>query len=95
VDDILDELNYLDGLRPRAIPVEGESSVLEQLMPQLSESERKVAAVFGGGAVLGIDALAESTGLGASDVAAALMMLELKKLVTKRADGAFEARSAG
>jgi len=95
VDDILDELNYLDGLRPRAIPVEGESSVLEQLMPQLSESERKVAAVFGGGAVLGIDALAESTGLGASDVAAALMMLELKKLVAKRADGAFEARSAG
>src|SRR5882672_2258452 len=36
VDDILNELNYLDGLRPKAIATEGAPSLLEQLMPQLS-----------------------------------------------------------
>jgi DNA processing protein len=95
VDDILNELNYLDGLRPRALTTEGESSVLEQLMPQLSETERKVAAAFSGGAMLGVDALTAATGLGASEVSAALMMLELKKIIIKRADGTFEARTHG
>jgi DNA processing protein len=92
VDDILNELNYLDGLRPRAITTEGETSVLEQLMPQLSEPEQKVAAAFSGGAMLNMDALTAATGLAPSEVSAALMGLELKKLVSKRADGTFEAR---
>lgn len=92
VDDILNELSYLDGLRPRAITIEGETSVLEQLMPQLSEVERKVVGAFGGGGLLGLEALTAATGLGAPVVAAALMGLELKKLVSKRADGTFEAR---
>ena len=92
VDDILSELNYLDGLRPRAITTEGESSVLEQLMPVLSEAEKKVAAAFAGGAMLGVDGLTAATGLGAAEVSAALMGLELKKLVGKRADGTFEFR---
>jgi len=93
VDDILNELNYLDGLRPKAITTEGESSVLEQLMPQLSEPERKVAAAFGGGSLLGIDALAAATGLSSPEVSVALMSLELKRVVSKRADGTFEARN--
>jgi DNA processing protein len=92
VDDILNELNYLDGLRPRAITAEGEPGLLEQLMPQLDAAEQKVIAVFRGGSILGIDALTTATGLGAPEVSAALMGLELKKLVLKRADGAFEAR---
>lgn len=92
VDDILSELNYLDGLRPRAIETEGEPSVMEQLLPQLAEPERRVWECFRGGAMLGIDALASATGLGASEISSALMMLELKKLVSKRADGSFEAR---
>ena len=93
VDDILNELNYLDGLRPQAITTEGQVSVLEQLLPQLNETERKVAAALGGGALLGVDALTAATGLGSPEVSAALMGLELKKLVSKRADGTFEARS--
>ena len=93
VDDILGELNYLDGLRPRAIETEGQGSLLEQLMPQLSAQEKQVVAAFGGGAILGVDGLAAATGLGAAEVSAALMMLELKKLVSKRADGSFEACS--
>ncbi len=95
VDDILNELNYLDGLRPRAITTEGETSVLEQLMPQLSETERKVAAAFSGGAMLGMDALIAATGLSSPAASATLMSLELKKVVTKRADGRFEARPSG
>jgi DNA processing protein len=93
VDDILNELNYLDGLRPKAIATEGESSVLEQLMPQLSEPERKVAAAFSGGSLLGIDALSAATGLSSPEVSVALMGLELKRVVSKRVDGTFEVRS--
>jgi DNA processing protein len=92
VDDILNELNYLDGLRPKAIAPEGEPSVLEQLLPQLEEKERRVFDCFQGGSMLGIDALASATGLAAHEISAALMMLELKKLVAKRADGTFEVR---
>lgn len=93
VDDILNELSYLDGLRPKAITTEGEPSVLEQLLPQLDEKERRVFDSFKGGAMLGIDALTTATALAPAEVSAALMMLELKKLVTKRADGTFEARA--
>jgi len=93
VDDILNELNYLDGLRPKAIATEGEPSVLEQLLPQLDEKERRVFECFKGGSLLGTDALTAATGLAAHEVSAALMMLELKKLVAKRADGTFEARA--
>ncbi len=93
VDDILNELNYLDGLRPQAIAREGELGLLEQLMPALNENERRVLEPFKGGSTLGIDALTALTGLAAHEVSSILMMLELKKLVQKRADGTFEARS--
>ncbi len=93
IDDILNELNYLDGLRPRAITTEGQPGLLEQLMPQLDATEQRVIAAFSGGGLLGVDALTAATGLGPPAVSAALMGLELKKLVLKRADGTFEARS--
>jgi len=94
IDDILNELNYLDGLRPQAITTEGQPGLLEQLMPQLDAAERRVIAAFSGGGLLGVDALTAATGLGSSEVSVALMGLELKKLVLKRADGTFEARSS-
>ena len=93
VDDILNELNYLDGLRPQAITTEGQPKLLEQLMPQLDETERRVVAAFAGGAILSIDALTTATGLSSPAVSAALMGLELKRLVLKRADGTFEAKA--
>ena len=92
VDDILNEMNYLDGLRPQAITTEGQPRLLEQLMPQLDATEKRVAAALAGGAILGIDALTTATGLSSPEVSAALMGLELKRLVLKRADGTFEAR---
>jgi DNA processing protein len=94
VDDILNELNYLDGLRPQVISTPGQASLLEQLMPQLDAAESRVMEAFRGGGLLGIDALTTATGLGSPEVSAALMGLELKKLVLKRADGTFEARSS-
>lgn len=94
VDDLLSELNYLQGFAPGKIPAAPDQpSVLEQLTAgALSDDERKVAECFRGGAILGIDAITAQTGLAAPAVSAALMLLELKKLVVKRADGTFEAR---
>lgn len=94
VDDVLSELNYLDGLHPRTAKLSNdEPDLLERFMPDLSEPEKKVAGCFEGGSILGVDALAAETGLTAAEISVALMGLELKRLVGKRADGAFEARS--
>ncbi len=95
VDDLLSELDYLKGFEPGKIPSAPEApSVLEQLTVALSDDERRVLECFRGGALLGIDALTAQTGLASPTVSAALMMLELKKLVSKRADGTFEAKSS-
>lgn len=91
VDDILSEMNYLDGMRPAAIPEKTEGG-RELAASNLTDGERAVLGVFAGGAMLGVDGVAEATSLGVADVSATLMMLELKRLVVKRADGAFEAR---
>ena len=92
VDDIVSELSYLNGLHPKIAALTDEPSLLEQLLPQLDASEQKVIKFFKGGALLGIDALTALTNFPTPLVAAALMSLELKKLVSKRADGTFEAR---
>lgn len=94
IDDLLSELNYLGGLRPQPIAEAGDQpSVLEQLLPQLTGDERQVIGLFAGGSILTVDALVSATGLATPQVSAALMMLELKRRVTKRADGTFEARA--
>ena len=92
VDDLLGELNYLDGMRPAAI-AEKPAHVAAGRPANLTEEEAKVFECFRGGAILAPDALAEQTGLAAAQLSATLMMLELKRLVAKRSDGAFEARA--
>ena len=92
VDDILSELNYLDGFRPAPIG-EKPADVAAGRPANLTADEAKVFECFRGGAILAPDALATNTGLNAAQLSATLMMLELKRLVAKRADGAFEARS--
>ena len=95
LDDLLGEMNYLKGFSPGKIPTDPAAPrLLEQLTAGLTEAEQRVAECFRGGALLGIDELAAQTGLAAHEVSATLMLLELKKLVTKRADGTFEARTA-
>jgi len=91
VDDILSELNYLDGLRPQPIPPK-EGSAAETSLANLNEAEAAVMEQFRGGAIVSLDTLAGQTGRQAAELSATLMMLELKHLIAKRADGAFEAR---
>jgi DNA processing protein len=91
VEDILDELNYLDGLKPLPIPGKPADTVAGR-PANLTDEEARVFETFRGGAILSPDALATHTGLTAAQLSATLMMLELKRLVVKRADGAFEAR---
>ncbi len=93
VDDVLAELNYLGGMRPSPIPAKTGTDAGAPTSTGLTEAEAAVMACFAGGAILGIDALASQTGKSASELSATLMMLELKRLVAKRADGAFEARA--
>jgi DNA processing protein len=95
VDDVLSELNYLDGLRPQPI---GERSAArlggaEGITASLGVEEAAVWACFNGGEIVSSDAVVARTGLPSANVSAALMMLELKRLIAKRSDGAFEARS--
>jgi DNA processing protein len=90
VDDILQELSYLDGFQPGAIPPKETAAGREG--PALSDDETRVLASFAGGAILTPDGIAELTGLSAAQLSSTLMMLELKRLVAKRSDGAFEAR---
>lgn len=98
VDDIIAELNYLDGLRPQPIPPKvSETETAPSPSPlaagALSATETAVLACFRGGALLTLDALAAQTGLPAAELSATLMLLELKHRLAKRADGTFEARS--
>src|SRR4051812_41333553 len=92
VDDLLNELSYLDGLRPQPIG-EKPAAVAAGRPANLTADEAKVFECFRGGAILTPDAIAGQTGLVAAQLSSTLMMLELKRLVAKRADGAFEARS--
>lgn len=93
VDDIVGELSYLDGLRPQPVTVPGQSNLLEQLLPALTDLEKRVLDCFRGGEALSLDALAAASGLGVAKVSSTVLLLELKRLVVKRADGTFEARS--
>jgi DNA processing protein len=112
VDDVLSELNYLDGFQPQRIPAKpGEGEVDEEGAggrslalaatersatgpgaAGLSEGEAAVLACFSGGGILSLDTIASQTGKSAAELSSTLMMLELKRRVAKRADGAFEAR---
>jgi DNA processing protein len=92
VDDLLGELNYLDGLRPGPIG-EKPADAASGRPVNLTTEEARVFECFRGGAILSPDAITAETGLSAAQLSATLMMLELKRLVVKRADGALEARA--
>jgi DNA processing protein len=92
VEDLLSELNYLGGLRPAPIPEKASASGPAGTMG-LNEDEKAMLACFEGGEILGADVIGERTGRTAAQVSAALVMLELKGAVGRRADGTYEARS--
>lgn len=93
IDDVLSELNYLDGLRPQPIAERSAARLGNGVAASsLSADEALVWACFQGGEIVSSDAIVARTALPSSQVSAALMMLELKRLIGKRSDGAFEAR---
>lgn len=91
IDDVLEELNYLEGMRPAPI-AEKPADVAAGKPANLTVDEARVFDCFRGGGILTPDALAVQANLAPAQLSATLMMLELKRLVAKRADGAFEAR---
>lgn len=89
VDDILEELRY-------ARPKEPEFDFKEEpntAVTNLSDVEQAVLDCFTGGEIIVADALSERLSKSAAEVSAVLMGLELKRLIVKRADGRFEAKS--
>ena len=93
VDDLLEELGYLDGLRPAPIAAKP-AEVAAGRPANLTADEAAVFAQFAGGEILGSDALGERTGLAPNGLAAALMMLELKRLIVKRVDAQTRAKTS-
>jgi len=92
VEDILSELNYI-GEQSRGSPAIDANNEGKTSSPNLTEQEAQILACFAGGAILTPDTLAAQTGLSASALAPALMMLELKHRLTRRLDGSWESRS--
>ena len=61
-------------------------------LAKLSPDEAALMSCFAGGAMPTLDALVTQTNKPISTISATLMMLELKRLIAKRADVSFEAR---
>ncbi len=87
VDDILEELRYARPTPVEAgLPMESEASQFE-----LNDLEHQVLDCFRGGELCLPDQISQQLNRPSAEVSAALMGLELKRLVAKRADGYFEA----
>ena len=87
VDDILQEFDYLGGMRPMSITDRNKDP---RPKPDLDRSEAIVYECFRGGSILNSDTIAGLTRLPLPEVSAAVMALEIKRLLRKRADGCFE-----
>jgi len=90
VDELLSEINYLQGL----CPLEGMQPVARGVRPPPADpQEAQLLACLAGGEALSPDFLAETLGLGVPAVKAGLLMLELAHRVARRADGCYEVTS--
>ncbi|MFP6900045.1 MAG: DNA-processing protein DprA [Opitutales bacterium] len=91
VSDVVEELAA--SIR---FPVMEEDSFSEPLQEDVekvfSSDEAKVMQCFSGGAILRTEEIARMSGLPATDLAASLTGLELKRALTRSPGGAFEAR---
>ncbi len=93
LEDILVEWKFtgqLDIQMDQALPLATPASA--EILAALGEDARRIFALLTGGQPLHIDELAIKAELPSARVAASLLLLELKRLVVKRADGRFEAR---
>lgn len=85
-EDVVEELGYLLVNRDSNERLEEAPGIVN-----LSDEEQLILNQFTGGEILDMDRLIDLTGKSSPELASALMMLELKHLVTKRFDGTFEA----
>lgn len=97
IDDLINELAYGGAKQAELSLDDGQSLSLsddqrEDKLKDLNDDERAVLGALLDGDVLTRDALADKTGLPVASVSATLLMLELKRRVGKRADGAYECR---
>lgn len=97
VEDILDELAYLKappqaqliGASPKKTKPLSLAPPIESL--NLPPDEHTLLALLREGTALNIDSLVQQSQLSAQDIHSPLMLLELKGLIVRRADGRFEA----
>jgi DNA processing protein len=89
-DDVIEELRLSGQLELTYAGSGDNETVTKNALPELDVLESKIAHCFDDGSAHYADAIAELTQLSQSDVASGLMMLELKRVLAKRADGAFE-----
>ena len=82
VDDVLEELRYRSS--------EQMEVSLEPAAPELDDKESALMDLFAGGEAHSPDQISERLQWPYPEVAALLMGLEIKRLVSKRADGTYE-----
>jgi len=85
VEDLLQEIQYLGGLRPVPLPAGAPAGASGGLGPD----EARVLYHLRGGAAVSPAELAAQTGLAPGDVGAVLALLEAKGFVARRADGSY------
>jgi DNA processing protein len=90
VDDILSELGF-----PLPLLAASPLRMGKMAAGAHSPEEAAVAAALRGGEQLTLDGLAERTGITLGQLAPAIVLLELRGEVTKRADGRFEGGAGG
>lgn len=90
IEDIFDELNYLGGLRPAKDG--GGDTASAQPAIEWSAEERAIFECLSDGALLTLDDIADRTSLPLGVLSPAMMMLELKRILVRRMDGAYELR---
>ncbi len=95
IEDLIDELRYTGQMQLGLESVAAGIGVKEPLTGKfpsgnLSESEKTIAQCFADGAILYPDTVGEITKLPLNEVTAGLMMLELNRILRKRADGSYE-----
>jgi DNA processing protein len=90
VEDLLQEIQYLGGLRPAPLP----GGAVAGASDGLGSDEARVLYHMRGGLTLSADELSAQTGLAPGAVGAALALLETKGFLSRRADGSYGAGGA-
>lgn len=94
-DEVIEELRFMQlplGGTQAELPLAEAAPAPLRPAVQLSVDEQAVLAVLADGAILHPEAISRTAGIAHPTAMAALMMLELKRIVAKRADGTYERR---